>query len=304
MSIPGNQRSTLLGIIAILFWSTTIAFSRRLTEQLGTFTSAALIYTCAGLVGLLYTALQPGRRLSLINKLPKLYLFGCGCLFMLYLLSLYLAVGMAATRIQVLAVGLINYLWPGLSLVFSIPLLGNHWKLLLPVGILIALGGVGLATSSMNGFALADLFQDHNSLMPYAWALTAAISWGLYSNLSRRWAGANDGGAVPIFLLASGIILGVLRLFFPENSHWNVEASLGVAYMALFPGMLAYVFWDIAVRKGDIILVASISYGTPLLSTLISALVLNISPGSATWLGAGLVFVGAILCKASIMEAK
>jgi drug/metabolite transporter (DMT)-like permease len=302
MHTPGNQRSTLLGLIAILFWSTTIAFSRSLTEQLGTLTSAAIIYTCAGLAGIIYTAFQPGR-LRLMGKLPRLYVFGCGGLFVLYLLSLYLAVGMASNRTQVLAVGLINYLWPGLSLVFSIPILGNHWKPLLPVGLAIAFGGVWLATSSMNGLSLAQLTQDRSGLAPYAWAFTAAVCWGLYSNLSRRWAGEKDGGAVPLFLLVSGLTLGLLRLFVVESSTWSLQTGLELAYMALFPGMLAYVFWDIAVRNGEIILVASISYITPLLSTLISAMVLQITPGPWIWLGAGLVFVGAMLCKVSIQEA-
>ena len=37
---------TALGFLAILFWSTTIAFSRSLTEQLGVMTTAAAIF-CA-----------------------------------------------------------------------------------------------------------------------------------------------------------------------------------------------------------------------------------------------------------------
>jgi len=75
-----------------------------------------------------------------------------------------------------------------------------------------------------------------------------------------------------------------------------------LAYMALFPGMLAYILWDIAVRKGEIILVASLSYLTPLLSTWVSALVLNIRPGVTIWLAAGLVIAGALVCRRSITE--
>ena len=112
------RKNTLLGLVAILFWSTTIAFSRSLTEQLGTFTAAALIYILAGLLGLLYESFQPGR-LRGLTRLPRTYLWVCGGLFVLYITSLYLAVGMASTRIQVITVGLINYLWPAFSLAFS-----------------------------------------------------------------------------------------------------------------------------------------------------------------------------------------
>ncbi len=300
-TITTVQRSTLFGLFAILLWSTTIAFSRSLTEQLGTFTAAALIYTFAGLVGLLYTGLQPGA-LSGSLRLPRRYLFGCGALFVAYIASLYLAIGTSATRVQVLVVGLINYLWPGLSLVFSIPILGHRARPALPLGVVLAFAGIWLATTGEDSLSIQAMAQEQQSLLPYGLALFAAVCWGLYSNLSRRWAGDNDGGAVPLFLLASGILLGAVRLFTPEVTHWSPAASFELAYMAIFPGMLAYVLWDIAVRKGEIILVASLSYLTPLLSTVFSTIVLDVQPGISLWLGAALVIIGAVSCKISIVE--
>jgi drug/metabolite transporter (DMT)-like permease len=298
-----DHRSSLLGFAAVLLWSTTIAFSRSLTEQLGTFTAAALIYILAGLAGLLYAGLRRGW-ISSLRKLPRLYLLGCGALFIIYITALYLAVGSAATRTQVLAVGLINYLWPGLSLVFSIPILGQRARPLLPVGIILTFVGVWMSTTSGSGVSLQALMTEPGILLPYSLAAVAAVSWALYSTLSRRWAAANDGGAVPLFLLASGLLLGFFRLFTPEVTTWSMQNGLELAYMALFPGMLAYVLWDIAVRKGEIILVAAVSYLTPLLSTLFSALVLNVQPGAAMWLGAGLVIAGAYLCKISIYDPE
>ena len=295
------RRSSLLGLLAILLWSTTIAFSRSLTEQLGTLTAAALIYTLAGLVGLLYTGLRPGALLRML-QLPRLYLLGCGVLFVAYISALYMAIGASANREQVLVVGLINYLWPGLSLVFSIPILGRRARPILPVGILLALAGVWLATTGGNTLSIQAMLRDQQNLLPYGLALFAAVCWGLYSNLSRRWAGDNDGGAVPLFLLASGLLLGGLRLFTLEMTHWSLPAAFELAYMAVFPGMLAYILWDIAVRKGEIILVASLSYLTPLLSTVFSTIVLDVQPSIALWLGAGLVIVGAVLCKISIRD--
>ena len=300
-NVSAVRRSTLLGLVAILFWSTTIAFSRSLTEQLGTLTAATLIYTFAGLVGLLITGLRPGA-FNQLRGLPPRYIIGCGALFVAYIAALYLAIGMSVTRVQVLVVGLINYLWPGLSLLFSIPFLGRRARPFLPVGIVLALAGVWLATTGDNELTIQALLQEGQNLLPYGLALFAAVCWGLYSNLSRRWAGDNDSGAVPLFLLASGLLLGAIRLLNPEVSHWSLPSALELAYMAVFPGMLAYVLWDIAVRKGEIILGASLSYLTPLLSTLFSTIVLAVQPGVALWLGAVLVIIGAVLCKVSIID--
>jgi drug/metabolite transporter (DMT)-like permease len=55
---------------------------------------------------------------------------------------------------------------------------------------------------------------------------------------------------------------------------------------------LGYVFWDIAMRRGDVVLVATISYFTPLVSTLIGAVYLGVRPGPRLWMG-GVLLVGA-----------
>jgi drug/metabolite transporter (DMT)-like permease len=304
-SIPHPARSsTLLGAVAILLWSTTVAFSRSLTEQLGTLTAGAAIYTAAGLFGIAAAGLRAGGLSHLHNQirmLPRSYLAGCGGLFVLYITTFYLAIGSAETREQVLVVGLVNYPWPAFSLLFSIPILGNRARWHLPFGITIAVGGTALATFAGAGTGMPMLQQPAN-IAPYLLALTAAVSWGLYSNFSRRWAGAHDGGGVPYFLLASGALLAGLRPFFPESPQWNTQAILELAYMAIFPAMLAYALWDQAVRKGEIVLVASLSYLTPLLSTGISALFLGVQPGASVWAGAALVIAGALLCKTAVSE--
>ncbi len=298
-----DVRHTLPGVVAILLWSTTIAFSRSLTEQLGTFTAATLIYALAGLLGLALAEMQERGSLRKMLRLSRAYLWGCGGLFVAYIVTLYLSVGMASSRTEVLAVGLINYLWPGLSLTFSIPILKQKGSLWLPVGIILALVGVWFASTASSGDPLnTGAIFTKSSLLPYGLAFTAAVCWGLYSNLSRRWGGAQEEGAVPLFLLASGLILGLLRFTTTETPHWESTTWLELAYMAIFPAMLAYVLWDIAIRKGKIILVASLSYLTPLLSTLFSMLVLHVSSGTGLWIGAFLVVVGAVICKLSISE--
>ena len=297
------RNSNLLGLLSILLWSTTIAFSRSLTEQLGTFTAAASIYTLAGLFGLLLMALQSGG-VRTMRQLPRNYLLGCGALFVIYITALYLAIGMASSRIQVLTIGLINYLWPGLSLVFSVPILGRKARATLPIGMFTALGGIWLANTSGSSLSLQAVLADQGVWLPYGLALVAAVSWGLYSNLSRRWGGEHDGGAVPLFLFVSGILLMLLRVLTPETAHWSGQANLELIYMALFPGMLAYLFWDIAVRKGEIVLVSSLSYLTPLLSTLFSTLVLQVTTSPSLWLGAGLVIIGALICNTSMIEPQ
>jgi drug/metabolite transporter (DMT)-like permease len=292
------NRATLSGFLAILAWSSTVAFSRALGESLGALTSGAIIYSLGGLFGLLAAARQPGG-LRRFGAQPRRYLLGCGSLFVIYMILLYLAIGLAESRAQVLAIGLANYLWPALIMLFSIPILGNRPRPWLAPGILLALAGTGLAVFADGPGDLAGLLRARNGLLPVELALGAALAWGLYSNLARRWA-SGEGGAVPLFLLASGLAFLLLRQAAGESSRWDWSLVPTLVYMALFPAWLGYQLWDFAMQRGDLTLVTAASYFTPLLSTLISLLVLGIAPSPQLGLAALLVSLGAVLSKLGV----
>ena len=152
------------------------------------------------------------------------------------------------------------------------------------VGVALAVGADGLAVG-------ADIsWTAHaTSTLP---ALLAAVAWGLYSNLSRRWGGPQAGNAMPVFLLASGLVLAVLRACRAERSVWTAGLAGEAVYLVVFPTLLAYVCWDTAARRGNLSLVAALSYLTPLLSVLVSSLYLDLPVPPQLWL-AGALVVGA-----------
>ena len=302
ISVSQENLNTIFGILAILFWGTTIAFSRSLTEQLGPLTAASWIYLLSGIWSCIYMISKPGG-IKKTFQLPILYLIGCGALFVFYMVCLYLAVGLAFSREQVIEVSIINYLWPGLTLVFSLPILHKKAKITLIPGVVLAFSGFYLATVNSGMFSW-EIFKGNFQVnyFPYLLAFVAAVSWGLYSNLVRRWAGHTEGGAVPLFLLVTGLILTAIRFMFPEESYWTPRVVAELLYMSVFPTFLAYFFWDKAMRKGKIILVASLSYFTPLLSIIISSLYLRVAVKANLWIACGLVITGAVICKFSIVD--
>jgi drug/metabolite transporter (DMT)-like permease len=256
----------------------------------------------SGIWGCIYLISKPGE-IKKTFQLPILYLIGCGTLFIFYMVCLYLAVGLAFSREQVIEVSIINYLWPGLTLIFSLPILHKKGRITLIPGIVIAFAGFYLATVQSGMFSW-EVFKGNFqvSYLPYLLAFMAAITWGLYSNLTRRWAGHTEGGAVPLFLLVTGLVLTTIRFMFPEESYWTPRVVVELLYMSIFPTFLAYFFWDMAMRKGKIILVVSFSYFTPLLSVIISSLYLQVTVNANLWVACGLVIAGAIICKFSIID--
>jgi drug/metabolite transporter (DMT)-like permease len=295
-----RNRCTVQGVLAILFWGSTIAFSRSLAEKLGTLTAASCIFLIAGGVSCTYFTLS--HKFRGINRISRAYLYGCGGLFITYMACLYVAIGAAASRLQVLEVGLVNYLWPSLTLVMAVPILRGRARATLIPGCLLAFGGVLFAAAEAGESWQVFVANLEANSFPYLLAFVAAICWALYSNLLRRWTREAESGAVPLFLLASGLMLAGLRLLFPETTQWTSQSIIELAYMAVFPTILAYVFWDTAMRRGDMILVASLSYLTPLLSIVIGSAYLGVGTGLYLWAGCLLVILGSLICKLSVKE--
>jgi drug/metabolite transporter (DMT)-like permease len=285
--------ATAGGFAAILLWSATIALARSLSEQLGPVTAAAAVYSVAGAASLARLAC-PGQRRRQILDLPLRYLLGCGTLFAGYMLCLYLAVGLAADRQQVLEVGLLNYLWPALTLLLTVAILRRPAGWLLLPGTLLALAGLVLVLTQGEGLSLEALGQNLSSRpAAYALALAAALCWALYSVLARKWAGGSASGGVDLFLPATAAVMLLLAATVDEPQGWGsrpaAEAlALGMATWA------AYLLWDSAMRTGSIVLVAAGSYLTPLFSTFASCLYLAVVPAAGLWIGCGMLVAGSL----------
>jgi drug/metabolite transporter (DMT)-like permease len=288
--------ATAGGFGALLLWSTTIALARSLSEQVGPATAAAAVFAVSS-VGALVALLGRGGKRRNILQLPAAYLIVCGALFTGYMLLLFLAVGRADGRQQVLEIGLINYLWPVLTLLLSLPLLKKRATWVLIPATLLALAGLLMVVT--HGESLSWKVAEN----PFAYALAfgAALSWALYSNLTRRWAGGRNEGAVILFLPITALALILICLFLDEPREWSGRALAE----ALFLGAatyVAYALWDNAMRRGNIVLVAAASYLIPLVSTLLSCLYLAVAPGARLWVGCVVLILGSALSWLSVKE--
>jgi drug/metabolite transporter (DMT)-like permease len=289
------ERNTLAGLGAILIWSTSIALVRSISEQVGPLAGAAAVHLIGGGFSFAFFLYRSKGSLLPLQSLSGKFLLGCGALFVLYMLALFVAVGMAADRHQVLEIGLLNYLWPALTILFSLLLLHKKGNFILVPGTLLALSGVFLVLTQGQAISVASIIGNvGRNPGVYALAFTAAVSWGLYSNLTRRWGGPQARGAVELFILVTGLVFLLFFWLAGEGRVWTWRAGLEVTFLGLATA-LAYILWDLAMRKGDIVFVAACSYFTPLLSTLLSCLYLQVTAGVSLWLGCLLIVAGSLL---------
>jgi drug/metabolite transporter (DMT)-like permease len=298
-----SHLATTGGFGAILLWSTTIAVARSLSEQIGPVTAAAAVFSVSGVVAMI-SLLCCGRKWQRILRLPAIYLTGCGALFVSYMLLLFLAIGMAESRQQVLEVGILNYLWPALTLVLSLALLGKKasWGLL--PGTLLSLAGVFLVVTQGAVVSWQSLFRNFvGNPGAYLLAIAAAVSWAMYSNLTCKWAGGREEGAVVMFLPITAMVLLMICCFLDEPRQWSCRSLAEIVFLGVAT-YAAYALWDNAMRRGNIVMIAAASYMTPFFSTIVSCLYLAVVPGARLWLGCGALILGSILSWQSVSSSS
>ena len=201
--------------------------------------------------------------------------------------------------------GLVNYLWPTMILLFSIPLLGKRpHPLVFGLGVTIGLIGIVLAMS-MQAEGLASLLGAlSKGGVPILLAFVGSILWGLYSNLAKRYPQPVPTGAVGLFLLVAGVALFAASFGEWQKAIWSLRASSELAYMIVFPASTAYCLWEIAMRDGNIALLASASNFIPVLTTLLATAYLCTPLRWELLAGAGGVVLGAFLCQIAFRSGR
>lgn len=273
--------------------------ARRVTESLGIVTTGAVVYLVGAAMLAGHQRLRTGNWPS-PRTFSRRYLWIGGFLFISCLVSLYAAIGLATDRSQTLEVALVNYLWPVLTLVLAVPLLGRRASWLLFPGVALAMVGIAMVITQGRAFSLLSMAAHvRANPVPYGLALNAAVSWAFYSNLCRRWGSANKDGAVAMFTGTAGLLFLGVRCFIREPSVWTAPVICEAVVLAAMSSM-GYALWDVGVRRGNFVFLSALSYFTPFLSTLASCFTLQLLPGPKLWLGCALLIAGAGLSRAAV----
>jgi drug/metabolite transporter (DMT)-like permease len=296
-----RKTATALGIVALGFWSTSVALARGLVEPLGANTFLALNYGLAGAVLFFFQSCRE-RSFRWIAQLSPRHLGMCGLFFAGYCGGFATSLALAPDRQVALQLGVVNYLWPGWTLVFSIAVFRYRprWLFLL-TGIL--LGILGIILVALPGATLESMWRNlSTNRLAFLLMLLASASWGLYSNLSRKHPNSSGVSAVPVFLLGVGAIFLAMRFLNHEQSSWNRSVVVSLLYSILFPSAVSYLFWEIAVQKGDFVLLGALSYLVPLVSTLFACWYLSQPAGWPLVAGSIIIILAALLCKRGVTE--
>ena len=287
---------------SLVFWTTMVAVSRDLIARLGPCTFVAVTSGCGGAMLLVYECL---RRRSLLAplRLSRRYVLAGGSCFLGYFACVATSLGLAPSHDVAVQLGLVNYLWPTFLLLISVPMFGHRarWPLLLGGAAMAFCGAaVGMEKDASLSGLLENMFANRGA---FGLMLGAALSWGMYSNLAKRYRRDGAPSGIPVFHIATGVVFLAARFLVGETSQWTAAVAWPLAYATVLPTALAYVLWETAMTRGDKTLVSSVSYLLPVGSVLFACWYLHVAPGANLLIGCALVVAGAVLSKISIADA-
>jgi drug/metabolite transporter (DMT)-like permease len=298
------ELNIVYGIIAILLWSTTVALIRSITLKINAIQAGVFTFALGGIVCVLYVLLY--KSFDSITNQPPQYLLICGFLFVIYAVALFVAIDRAQNTQQAMELGLINYLWPILTVVLSLVILKQSVTVFLVPGIIISVFGIFIVVTQNSSFNVKSFFQNiKKNIVAYSSALIAAIVWAIYSNLVHLLGNAKAESAVFIFIPITGLFFILITLV--SGKYRQLYKSLGTRtiieiIVLSVTTVFAYILWDVSMRNTNVTSVAIFSYFTPFLSTLVVGIYLKEKIKRKLWFGCFLIVFGSLMSWYSIYK--
>jgi len=288
-----------LRFIAVVFWAFGASLVFFGAQQTGTWPFVALASLVAGVLQLIGRRVYQGE-LGTAMRLPWRLWLGPVLCFVVYGLAWPLALVGSTTR-QVVGVSLINYLWPVLTVLFSVWWVpGVRLTPRVILAVLLAIAGLALANFKPIEALLSGAGGQAPTLrhfLPYALATVAAITWAIYSALLARWqAWAANYITSPVGFILIGAV-GVL-IMLATGTVPRSMTGLGTILTIFYGGgplAIGYLLWEIALSKARVQSLSLIAALTPVLSTILLCFFLRRLPGAELICAAILVSAGVVL---------
>lgn len=295
---------TLAGASSVLIWGSALPIVKVVEDQIGLLAFMGFTYTVMVAFGIINHFV---RRRPLPEKTIFLnrYFYQRWIFFVLHEGLLIAGIYLVQKKHMPFVI-LINYLWPTAIILCSVILgavtIKRWWAFLLGSAVVI-LSMVSEIIGPAN--LTSSLFSRRSDCLAYVVVLIGAISWGMYSALSRREGDATGGATVlPIFQATLGLALPVSML--PGMATWAhftlVPALLLVGYCFLL--FLAYVAWDLGMRQGNVVILSLLADLIPWLSLVSANLMLHIAIGRGAVFSAVLLVSGAIIARYGTMQKE
>ncbi|EXE40758.1 inner membrane protein yddG [Acinetobacter baumannii 1546444] len=272
-----------------MLWSSIVGLIRSVSESLGATGGAAMMYSVASVFLLISIGFPK------ISEFPKRYLIWGSLLFVSYELCLALSIGYSNTNRQAIEVGMVNYLWPALTMVAAILFNNQKSNWLVIPGFVIAILGICWVLGGEQGLDLISMLENiKDNPLSYGLAFIGALIWAAYCTVTARIAKGKNG--VTLFFMLTALVLWVKYLVIGgAPMGFNLHAIIYLVLAAAAMGF-GYAAWNVGILHGNVTILAGASYFIPVFSAALAAIVLQTPLSMSFWQGAAMVCIGSVLC--------
>lgn len=292
----------MAGACSVLIWGSALPIVKVVEEQIGLL--AFMGFTYAAMV-----AFGVAEHLVSRRALPGAQVFQNPYFYVRWLFFV-LHEGLLATGIYLVQkshmpfVILINYLWPTAIILCSVAIgvvTIRRWWAFLSGSFVVVLSMVYEIIGPAR--VKSNLFSGRADGLAYLVVFVGALSWGMYSALSRREGDATGGAAVlPIFQATLGLALPFS--FLPGMATWTrlTPRAAFLLFVYCFLLFLAYLAWDVGMQRGNVVMLSLFADLIPWLSLLSASLMLHVAIGHRALFSAVVLVSGAMIARYGTLQ--
>lgn len=287
-----DEITLISGISAALIWGLSPAFTRMLTEDLGAFAAGMFISLFGGIIALIKKQFTTGY--ENIKTVHKNYWIICATSYMLFTVTSNLAVGIARTREEVISSGIFRLLWPLMTLIMTIPI--NKAKVNKKFYIAVFLCFLGILITNIDNTNPSIFILMKNILMSWKaciLGLFSSICWGIYSNSYSKYVHGAKEDFIGIIMIETAMIQLIGSLLFDPAISVQKEQINQLVFLVVCT-FLGNVFWNLGLRGKYNLYVILFANFIPIISTVITGMILGVNITIMMLVGSLLIVVGTI----------
>lgn len=292
-----NKKSILLALSAILFWSTVgTAFKISLRHMNY---AQLLLYSSLVAVVLLFLLLIYNKQIRFIGRSSAKEIASSAILGFLNPFGYYIILLKAYELLRAQEAVALNYIWPMMLVLLSIPVLKQKIRLINVLALLISFGGAIVIATQGNPFSL-----DLSEPLGVTLALSSAFLWALFWLFNVR-----DKREETIKLFMNFFFGFLYTLIYCAAFGYlqipPVEGLLGSLYIGLFEMGITFVLWLKALKYAEnTAKVSNLVYLSPFMSLVFISIIIGEKILPSTLVGLVLIIAGIIIQQVISMRKK
>jgi drug/metabolite transporter (DMT)-like permease len=160
---------------------------------------------------------------------------------------------------------ILNYLWPIFTVIFASIILKEKLSAKSIAAIILSFIGAGVVV-----FHPGESYSG-SALLGAVCCIIAAAFYGLFCTLNKK---TGKSAVINMFVFISCGAAGGLAFSLPKGFNMPTLSQLiGILWLGIVVDALGYLFWAMALERGDTAKISNIAYATPVISLFLSTVI-------------------------------